>query len=85
MVIMMAVVAVVTVMMHMYPTMICDFNCRSSTVNWRMVISCTQNVRRDGSNFTWHQPCNNQAALSVQHFGGYYQNNNNNKTRYLRE
>ena len=23
------------------------------------------------SSFTWHQPCNNQIALSVHHFGGY--------------
>ena len=35
----------------------------SDTVNGCMVAWCTQNVRRDGSSFTWHQPCNNQAAL----------------------
>ena len=29
-----------------------------------MVEWCTQNVRRDGSNFTWHQPCN-QANSAV--------------------
>ena len=23
--------------------------------------------------FTWQQPCNNQTALSVHHFGGYYE------------
>ena len=30
-----------------------------------MVEWCTQNLRRDGSSFTWHQICNNQTALSV--------------------
>ena len=35
----------------------------SDTVNWCMVVWCTQNLRRDGSSFTWHQPCNNQTAL----------------------
>ena len=35
------------------------------TVNWCMVVWlwCTQNVCQDSSNFTWHQPCNNQTAL----------------------
>ena len=27
-------------------------------------VRCAQNVRRDGSSFTWHQTCNNQTALS---------------------
>ena len=31
---------------------------RSDTVNWCMVVRCTQNVRRDGSSFTRHQPGN---------------------------
>ena len=26
-------------------------------VTWCMVEWCTQNLRRDGSSFTWHQPC----------------------------
>ena len=26
-------------------------------VTWRMVVWCTQNLRRDGSSFMWHQPC----------------------------
>ena len=28
----------------------------SSIVNWCMAVCCTQNLRRDGSSFTWHQP-----------------------------
>ena len=36
-----------------------------------MVAWCTQNVYQNGSSLTWHQPCNNQTALSVYHFGGY--------------
>ena len=28
-------------------------------------------TRRDGSSFTWRQPCNNQTALYVYHLGGY--------------
>ena len=36
-----------------------------------MVTWCIQNLRWDGSRFTWHQPCNSQIALSVHHFGGY--------------
>ena len=28
-------------------------------------------TRRDGSSFTWHQPCKNQTALHVHHFGWY--------------
>ena len=43
----------------------------SATVNWCMVVWCTQNVCRDGSSFTWHQPCNNQIALSAHHLSGY--------------
>ena len=49
---------------------LCDFDW-SDTVNWCMVEWCTQNLHQDSSNFTWHQPCNNQRALSVHHFGGY--------------
>ena len=26
-------------------------------VTWCMVVRCTQNLRRDGSSFMWHQPC----------------------------
>ena len=26
-------------------------------VTWYMVVWCTQNLRRDGSSFMWHQPC----------------------------
>ena len=29
----------------------------SDTVNWCMVAWCTQNLRRNGSSLTWHQPC----------------------------
>ena len=49
---------------------ICDL--AYSDVAWWMVVWCTQNVCRDGSSFTWHQPYNNQ----VGHFDGY------SKTRY---
>ena len=41
----------------------------SDTVNLRMVVWCTQNVRRNGSSCMWHQPCNNQTALLI--FGWY--------------
>ena len=36
-----------------------------NVVTWCMVVWCTQNVLRDGSSLTWHQPCrpNNQTAL----------------------
>ena len=37
-----------------------------------MVVWCTQNLRRDGSSFTWHQPCQRCKSL----FGDYL------KTRY---
>ena len=44
----------------------------SDTVNWCcMVVWCTQNAYWDSSSFTWHQPCNNETALSVHHFRGY--------------
>ena len=33
-----------------------------------MIEWCTQNLRRDGSSFMWHQPCNNQIALSITPF-----------------
>ena len=36
-----------------------------------MVVWCTQNDYQGGNSFTWHQPCNNQTALYVHHFGGY--------------
>ena len=26
-------------------------------VTWSMVVWCTQDLRRDGSSFMWHQPC----------------------------
>ena len=26
-------------------------------VTWCMVVLCTQTLRRDGSSFMWHQPC----------------------------
>ena len=26
-------------------------------VKWCMVVWCAQNLRRDGSSFMWHQPC----------------------------
>ena len=26
-------------------------------VTWCMVVCCTQNLRRDGCSFMWHQPC----------------------------
>ena len=35
------------------------------TLNSRMVVWCIQNVRRDGNNFTWHQPCKNQNNSAV--------------------
>ena len=30
-----------------------------------MVEWCAHNLHRDGSSFTWHQPCNNQAAAAA--------------------
>ena len=33
-----------------------------------MTAWCTQKVCQDGSNFMWHQPCNNQTALHVHDF-----------------
>ena len=44
--------------------------CRWQATVKHVCTFCT--TRRDGSSFTWHQPCNNQTAL----FGGYP------KTRY---
>ena len=43
----------------------------SNSVKWRMVVWCAQNVRQKRQRFAWHQPCNNQIALSVHHFNGY--------------
>ena len=40
------------------------------TVNWCMYVRCTQNMHQDNSSFTWHQPWNNQTALSVCHVSG---------------
>ena len=40
----------------------------SVIVNWCMVEWCSQNLHRKGSSFTWHQPCNNEIALSIHHF-----------------
>ena len=42
-------------------------------VNWCMVVWCIQKVRRDVSNFTWHQTCNNQndSVAYVHHLDGY--------------
>ena len=37
---------------------------------------CTQNGHQDGSSFIWHQPCNNQTALLVHHFGEYSETRN---------
>ena len=34
-----------------------------SDVSWCMIVWCTQNLGPDGSNFTWHQTCNNKTAL----------------------
>ena len=55
--------------LNMHAPYACGFAC--SDMTWSMVVWCTQNVRRDGSGFMWHQPCNNQAALYVHHLGGY--------------
>ena len=42
------------------------------------VVWCTQNLRRDGCSFMWHQPCQRcKYTTSVD-----IKNNNNNKTRY---
>ena len=32
-----------------------------------MVVWCTQNMRRDDSSVTWHQPCNNQIIIIVMY------------------
>ena len=29
----------------------------ANEVTWCMVVWCTQNLRRDGCSFMWHQPC----------------------------
>ena len=39
---------------------VCGF-ARSDTLNI-LVLWCIQNVRQDGSSFTWHQPCNKRTA-----------------------
>ena len=43
----------------------------SNVVDWCMVVCCAQNVRRDGSSFTCHQPCQipkfNYSAVSRLH------------------
>ena len=31
--------------------------CGLHEVTWGMVVWCTQNLRRDGCSFMWHQPC----------------------------
>ena len=56
---------------RMHPTYVALNEVRR--LNWCMVEWCAQNMRRDDSSFTWHQPCNNQVTLSVllHHFGGY--------------
>ena len=46
----------------------------SGTVNWCMVVLCTQNVCRAGSNFTWHQPCNNQNSAVSTPLGRPFKN-----------
>ena len=38
-------------------------------VTWCMVVSCTQNLRRDGSSFMWHQPhqsCKYTTSVDIQ-------------------
>ena len=40
----------------------CGFK-EGGTVNWCMVVWCTEKLRQDGSSFMWHQPCNNQTGL----------------------
>ena len=42
-----------------YTPYICGFEW-SDMVDWCIVVWCTENLRRDGSCFTWHQLCNNQ-------------------------
>ena len=37
----------------------------SDTLNWCLIVWCTQNVRRDGSKITWHQQWNNLTTLAV--------------------
>ena len=41
-------------------------NTVSDNVNWCMIVWYTQPLRRRGSSFTWHQPCNNQIALGIR-------------------
>ena len=55
---------------HIHPTYVA-LNEVTLYVNWCVVALCTQNVCRDSISFTWHQPCNNQTALQLHHFGGY--------------
>ena len=41
-------------------------------INWCMAEWCTQNVRRDSSSFTWHQPYNNHPwILIIRAIKGY--------------
>ena len=53
-------------------------------VNWCMFVWCAQNVHRHGSSFTWHQPCNNQIALSVHRFDWYWKTCYNFFLKFLR-
>ena len=34
----------------------------SDSVNWCLILWCTQNLRRDARSFRWHQKCKNQRA-----------------------
>ena len=58
-------------------TLVCGFEW-SDIVNWCMVARCIQNVRRDGSSFTWHQPCSSQQSCKLVHHLDVYS-----ETRYM--
>ena len=57
----------------------------SDTVNWCKAVWCTQNLRRDGSSFTWHQPYNNfwflwtLSTMFTYLLPGCFKKQNNNK------
>ena len=56
--------------------------CAAKFPHEQMVVWCTHNLRRDGSSFMWHQPCQRckyTTSVDIQ------PKNNNNKTRYKKK
>ena len=42
---------------QVYTLRMWPYVCALHEVTWCMVVWCTQNLRRDGSSFMWHPPC----------------------------